>query len=372
MSMDVFISYSRKDTPIADKICAALDNAKISYFIDRKGISGGAEFYKILAEAILNCKIFLYLASANSYTSKYAKKEVAFALNMRAQAIIPYIIDDAEMPMDLVLGFADLNCRNIKEHPIHTTLINDICILVGKERVTPSATTVPTPEETPEQLYQKGYDYYNKKNCAEAVKWWRKAAEQGYPGAQYNLGVCLYFGEGISQNFSEAVKWYRKAAEQRHPGAQYCLGVCYYYGNGVSEDKAEAVKWYRKAAEQGNADAQYYLGICYCNGEGVSQDYTEAVKWFRKAAGQGNADAQNNLGDCYYYGIGVSEDKTEAVKWYRKAAEQENRLAHNLGFCYEKGYGVSQDKTEAVKWYRKAANMDRRSQNRLKELGLTW
>ncbi|MBP3254388.1 MAG: toll/interleukin-1 receptor domain-containing protein [Bacteroidales bacterium] len=41
---DVFISYSRKDTAVADKICAAFDRNNISYFIDRQGIAGGAEF----------------------------------------------------------------------------------------------------------------------------------------------------------------------------------------------------------------------------------------------------------------------------------------------------------------------------------------
>ena len=46
MAYDVFISYSRKDTAIADKICKALDKAGITYFIDRKGINGGMEFQK--------------------------------------------------------------------------------------------------------------------------------------------------------------------------------------------------------------------------------------------------------------------------------------------------------------------------------------
>ena len=34
------------------------------------------------------------------------------------------------------------------------------------------------------------------KNQVEAVKWFRKAAEQNLAKAQYNLGVCLYAGEG--------------------------------------------------------------------------------------------------------------------------------------------------------------------------------
>ena len=56
----------------------------------------------------------------------------------------------------------------------------------------------------------------------------------------------------------EAVKWYRKAAEQGYAKAQYNLGVMYFKGEGVADD-AEAVKWYRKSAEQGFAFAQRNL-----------------------------------------------------------------------------------------------------------------
>ena len=41
MNYDVFISYSRKDTIIADRICEAFDKVGISYFIDRKCIPVG-------------------------------------------------------------------------------------------------------------------------------------------------------------------------------------------------------------------------------------------------------------------------------------------------------------------------------------------
>ncbi len=58
---------------------------------------------------------------------------------------------------------------------------------------------------------------------AEAVKWWRKAAEQGDERAQYNLGRCYDKGEGVAQDKTEAIKWYRKAAEQGHEKAKAAL-----------------------------------------------------------------------------------------------------------------------------------------------------
>jgi len=55
----------------------------------------------------------------------------------------------------------------------------------------------------------------------EAAKWFREAAEQGDPAAQFNLGVLYETGQGVAQNFAEAVKWYHEAAEQGEPQAQF-------------------------------------------------------------------------------------------------------------------------------------------------------
>ena len=57
-------------------------------------------------------------------------------------------------------------------------------------------------------------------------------------------------GPGVAKDHAEAAKWYRKAAEQNFAAAQYNLGICYAKGEGVAKDQVEAVKWYRKAAEQ--------------------------------------------------------------------------------------------------------------------------
>ncbi len=112
---------------------------------------------------------------------------------------------------------------------------------------------------TPEEMNKRGNEYYEKKDYAEAVKWYRKAAEQGDKDAQNSLGYMYKYGYGITQDYAEAVKWYRKATEQGDKYAQNNLGVMYQCGYGVTQDYAEAVKWYRKAAEQGDKDAQKRL-----------------------------------------------------------------------------------------------------------------
>jgi TPR repeat protein len=88
----------------------------------------------------------------------------------------------------------------------------------------------------------------------------------------------------VVKDIGEAVKWYRKAAEQNYTPAQSNLGWCYDNGQGVAKDYVEAVKWYRQAAEQGHPEAQFNLGCCYANGQAVVKDKVEAYAWFSMAA----------------------------------------------------------------------------------------
>ena len=133
MAYDVFISYSRKDTAIADKICKTFDSVGITYFIDRQGIGGGFEFPEVLANAILDSKIVLYLASENSYKSKFTNSELIFAFNEKPKnSILPYIIDGSNIPPLLRFVFSSINWRTKETHPIETVLLKDILLLLGK------------------------------------------------------------------------------------------------------------------------------------------------------------------------------------------------------------------------------------------------
>jgi S1-C subfamily serine protease len=107
--------------------------------------------------------------------------------------------------------------------------------------------------------------------------------------AQSAVGAAYETGSGVPENHAEAVNWYRKAAEQDNAGAETALGCDYYKGSGVATNFAEAMKWFRKGAEKGNAEAQYDLGLCYWRGEGAPKNDIEAYKWLSLAAAQGFA-----------------------------------------------------------------------------------
>ena len=62
-----------------------------------------------------------------------------------------------------------------------------------------------------------------------------------------------------SEKNEEVFEYYLKAARQGDAEAQFYLGLCYNYGDGVEKDLSEAVIWFRKAAVQGLAKAQDML-----------------------------------------------------------------------------------------------------------------
>ena len=149
MKYDVFISYSRKDTEVANKICQAFDEAGISYFIDRRGIVGGMEFPDVLAEAIRESKVFLFLASNNSYASKFTQSEIVYAFNKKQnEDMIPYIIDGSTFPDGLELTFSSINWRKMEEHPIETVLVDDVLHKIGRERKENVGIITETPKST--------------------------------------------------------------------------------------------------------------------------------------------------------------------------------------------------------------------------------
>jgi TPR repeat protein len=172
----------------------------------------------------------------------------------------------------------------------------------------------------------------------EAVHWFKRAAEQGDPSAQHNLGTMYQSGSGVEQNDDEAVAWFRRAAEQGHVAALNSLGAMFQEGRGVERSVPQALQCYREAAEFGNAAAQNNLGCLFRDGIGAEQDNVQAAEWFRKAAEQGDSNALYNLGMLHLEGLGVERDPGLAVRWLRKSADQDHSPAQfNLGLCYEQG-----------------------------------
>lgn len=142
-----------------------------------------------------------------------------------------------------------------------------------------------------------------------------EAAIQGDAQAQLRLGIAC----DEAADYAEAVKWYRLAAQQGLPQAQNNLGVMYKDGQGVAQDYGQAVAWFQKAAHQGNLLALSNLGYMYQAGLGVARDYAAARRCYMEAARRGHSVAQKNLAIMYRDGLGMPVDSDSARYWYQQA-----------------------------------------------------
>ena len=90
------------------------------------------------------------------------------------------------------------------------------------------------------------------------------SAEQGFPTAQYNMGVihetgCLGGKVADAKDEKLAFAWYRKAANQGCAAAMAAVGICLYNGVGTEPNLSDALSWLKEAATQGELRAQLFL-----------------------------------------------------------------------------------------------------------------
>ncbi len=162
---------------------------------------------------------------------------------------------------------------------------------------------------------------------AEAVKWYRAAAEAGHPEAQRNLGLLFAAGKGVPQDFAEAEKWLQKASARGQSGAELAgaiiaLAKGHPLAGSTNPSDSEFPRTPSGDAKIEDGETLYARALRHSRGEGVPQDLAEAAKWYRLAAEAGHAGAQKNLGVFYATGQGVSKDEVEAQKWLKRAAAQ--------------------------------------------------
>ena len=89
------------------------------------------------------------------------------------------------------------------------------------------------------------------------------------PAAQFLLGKKYQEGAGVRQDFADAIKWYRKAAEQHEPRALHALAMMHTEGQGVEksdENFKEGLVLLSEAANYGHHESQFLLGDMHKEG----------------------------------------------------------------------------------------------------------
>lgn len=428
MQYDVFISYARKDYEdlqtkeiipgnIVSRIKQLLDDNKLTYWFDEAGIYSGDQFAGVIADAIEQSTVFLYISTTASNDSKWTINEIATAKHLDKK-IIPFRYDESKYNKSILMYLAPLDHIEYPKNKDKAfgQLIASIKTykhtLELAEQESQRAAELAKQREQ-EKLEKQKQELERQLRIQEVNKQLeilyteiqKKQQEQasinivldGLEKQRTNLENELAYLTGGISNYNpieeekpivipkwefilssiwEAAKRYRRRLYRillaaiaafvilfgiilSLPSVRYDTPKeMYQRGNTYSKkgNIKKTIKWYRKAAEHGHAEAQYHMGTYSIQGIGVDRDTIQAVEWYQKAAKKGHAEAQYILGDFYYNGVGVTPDTIQAVEWYRKAAEQGHTSAqHMMGIAYENGYGIERSEPTAIEWYRKAA-----------------
>ena len=162
MKYDVFISYSRQDYVDEHEVVKAdspvkaildfLDAHQISYWFDKEGIYCGSEFVEVIANAISDSKMMLFISSEHSNESIYTAGEIFEAIENN-KLIIPIKIDASKYskkfkillnPLDYI-DFSKIDAfakllKTIKKEKVRIAQIDSDEIFVPKVLKTQSQT----------------------------------------------------------------------------------------------------------------------------------------------------------------------------------------------------------------------------------------
>jgi TPR repeat protein len=189
------------------------------------------------------------------------------------------------------------------------------------------------------------------KDTPRAARWYKRAADQGYAKAQYNLGVLYSQGDGVAKDRGVTAKLYQAAAIQNLIEAQYDLAAMLYYGDGVPKDQRQALHWWEIVAKQdpgsctqrelhlvskakNNVANLHRQQVTYTSpGQAQHSTMRQAQSVFQSVAHEGShesPEAQYRLGIMHYNGQAGAVDKAKAIELWSLAAHQGHQQAQNV------------------------------------------
>ena len=95
MAHDVFISHSAKDKPVADAVCATLENGGVRCWIAPRDIVPGTQWGEAIIDAISSCQVMVLVFSSNANESQQIIREVERAVS-KGIPVIPFRVEDVD------------------------------------------------------------------------------------------------------------------------------------------------------------------------------------------------------------------------------------------------------------------------------------
>lgn len=207
------------------------------------------------------------------------------------------------------------------------------------------------------ECFEIGREYFYHEEFDKADVWFERAVAIDKDHIGFIVALCKY-GHSIKALPPERLfYWMKKAAEQGDPECQYELGKAYDCGKGVEPDLEESVKWYRLAAEQGHKYAKKTVLEVERRIEKEKKENAKYSKQYLdsciKSYNAGDKEMWNEI--VNYYLHYDDNDKENVFLWSKRAAEEGCVSAYcTLGWAYRnKG-----DTENAAFWFEKTLESD--------------
>ncbi|WP_295112113.1 toll/interleukin-1 receptor domain-containing protein [uncultured Methanobrevibacter sp.] len=155
---NVFISYSTRNSDIANRICYLLEKNGLKCWIAPRNISSGKIYIEEIGDAIRSTKIVVLVYSSFSQASRYVNNEIEMAYSYN-KPIISFNIDNAE-PRDEMAYFLKVS-QWLPAFPDpeaeYETLIKDALHLCNEKNDAPILTDLTNYQEEDMTRHKKDY-----------------------------------------------------------------------------------------------------------------------------------------------------------------------------------------------------------------------
>lgn len=403
MQYDVFISYSRQNMELADRVEKTLKSRGLRCFIDRESIEIGEDFAEKIGKSIYHSEVLLLIWTPESNQSDNVAREVNLA-QVYSKIIIPFQIGDFiphyRMAYMLALanradkrqGFSDVELDKLADKIIksihnskkkHSSSDNQDKNVVennqSSQRQGPAffeqkmGSEVDEPvtvspiqhsllqrrrsnENRFESEYLLGCEKFRKYNIDEAFDLLLEPALADYKDARR----CLYYCISTVIRCRKISRYRFEDLMSRedlvdHGFALYVIGVFAMY---VRNDNAMTYSYAVRSMEAGSDYGTMLYVMCHEFGYGVEKNFERVFPRLRRLALNGNVLAQFRYGRMLIYGWNGTKDVELGSRLIKGGADSGDiNCLEQLADLYLWGISMDSDPKVAEDIYNRLVSM---------------
>ena len=269
-----------------------------------------------------------------------------------AQDAAPVIVPEPDRPPEEAASDDDAPLPSLRGLSIiDADLQNDALALDNADA---PVTVAPSSEANLAEIFNRAQLSYATEEFDNAYVHARNAASGGHAQAATLAGMLNEDGQIEDASDTQAIRWFRRAADQNEPVALYRLGRMAQAGRGGLLPN-EARGYFQRSAQVGNVDAMLAYALIL-KASPVPQDAPFALEWAERAASQGDAEAMYQLAQMYDVWERGPQNPQAAREWYLLAAQSNHaEAALQAGMMAWVGEGGPEDGEAAFELVRQSA-----------------